>query len=227
MSRIHKILFLLAFILAAFSLQGVPAIFRQNLADLAYLPALERSPALSHPSAPETCHQTWLRTAAGSADPAYFIPPVDVAALLGCGAPYVSLLGAIQPASYADATLAVARYPDDPDAWFWLGETAQAVAPQAALAAYSRVVQLEPSNGLAWCRLGLRYQVTGQLQAAVEAYLSCCRNGDPGSNGCYGAGAIMEKLGDPRLAVEYYRLSKYEGAQKRADELESQLGAGK
>jgi tetratricopeptide (TPR) repeat protein len=227
MSRIHKILFLLVFILAAFSPQGVLALFRQNLVDLAYLPAAtENSKDLSHPFGPETCRQTWLRTAAGSADPAYFIPPGDVAAILGCGTEYVSLLSAIQPANYEVASLAVARYPDNPSAWFWLGQTAEAFDWKIAQEAYSHMVQLEPSNGLAWCRLAEHYENYGQFQAAADAYLSCCRNGDPGYIGCSGAGRMMEKLGNPRQAIAYYRLSKWPKAQERADALESQLGAG-
>ena len=99
----------------------------------------------------------------------------------------------------------------------------QADDPQAALAAYSRVVQLQPSNGLAWCRLGLVNEKTGQTLPAVDAYLGCCRNGNSGANGCYGAGRMMEKLGDPRKAIEYYRLSSYVDSLQRADELEKQL----
>jgi len=224
MSRIHKILFLLAFIFVAIL---IPGLFKQNLAYLPYLPAVPaNAQALSHTN-PETCEQTWMRTAAGSANPAYFIPPGDVAALLECGASYVSLLSAIQPMNYEDASLAVARYPDNPTFWFWLGETERTTAPQAALEVYSRVLQLEPTNGLAWCRLGEYYEKAKQLQTAVDAYLSCCQNGDPSSAGCLGAGRMMVKLGNPRQAIVYYRLSKSDNVQKLADKLESQLGAGK
>jgi hypothetical protein len=61
------------------------------------------------------------------------------------------------------------------------------------------------------------------LEQAANAYLNCCLNGDPGSNGCYGAGCMMERLGNlPQAIAYYYRLSCWEEAQNRADELERQ-----
>jgi len=43
-------------------------------------------------------------------------------------------------------------------------------------------------------------------QAALDAFLQSRYHGDPGANGCYGAGWVMEGLGDPQQAIEYYRL---------------------
>lgn len=60
-------------------------------------------------------------------------------------------------------------------------------------------------------------------QAALEAYLQSCYHGDSGANGCLGASRMAEKLGDPRAAIQYYRLSRYRGALQRADELEQML----
>ena len=57
-------------------------------------------------------------------------------------------------------------------------------------------VSLAPKNGLAWCRLGYSYEQTHELEQAATAYLNCCLNGDRGSNGCYGAGRVMEQLGN-------------------------------
>ena len=50
-----------------------------------------------------------------------------------------------------------------------------------------------------------------------------CLNGDPGANGCYGAGSIARELGDLEAAIRYYRLSNWEEALSLADELENQL----
>ena len=224
MLRIHKILFSLSFILIAVTILGL---FRQNLISLPYMSAVS---AISKPttlSASETCQQSWLRVAASSANPSYFIQPGDVSVLLDCGLEYASLLSAIQPHNYEYAFIAAARYPDDPDIWLWLGDASGSTVPQTAILAYSHVVQLQPANGLAWCLLAKRYENAKQPQAALNAYIPCCHNGDPGSYGCYGAGRLLEKLGTPQQAIAYYRLSQWDKSLKRADVLQAQLNAGK
>jgi hypothetical protein len=221
MPRIHKIFFLLALFLASFS---TLILFKQNVTDLAFLPAVsENSKVLIPPSGTEPCQQTWLRTAAGSANRSYFIPPEDVSRLLACDEPYVSLISAIQPKNYQAASMAVSLYPENPHVWFWLGDTIQTVAPATALAAFSHVVSLEPTNGLAWCRIGTIDEKVGQTQTATDAYLRCCLNSDPEVKGCFGAGQMMEKLGNLRQAIVYYRMSTWDKSLQRADVLESKL----
>jgi len=121
------------------------------------------------------------------------------------------------------ALLATQYYPDSSKAWFWLGEATAPTDHLGARQAYLRTVALAPRYGLAWCRLGRNYESNSELEKATEAWLNCCLNGDPGKNGCYGAGRMMEQLGNPQQAIEYYRRSHWEGALNRADELEKQL----
>lgn len=142
---------------------------------------------------------------------------------LGCAPNYLSLLQAVLPQDKGMALLATQRYPDSSKAWFWLGEAIAPTDHLAARQAYLRTVALAPDDGLAWCRLGSSYEHDGEPEKASEAFLNCCLNGDRGSNGCYGAGRIMERLGNVQKAIEYYRLSRWEGALKRAEELENQL----
>ena len=140
-----------------------------------------------------------------------------------CSPGNLSMLRALLPQDMDMALLATQYYPDHSETWFWLGE---AVAPTdylGARQAYLRTVALSPRYGLAWCRLGQNYEYDGDLEKATEAWLNCCLNRDPGSNGCYGAGRMMEQLGDPQQAIEYYRRSHWEGALNRAEELEKQL----
>ena len=94
--------------------------------------------------------------------------------------------------------------------------------PDRAIQLYRQGLQHKPHDGVRWRELGDLLSRTDP-RAALEAYLESCYNGDPGSNGCYGAGRMMEKLGDPQQAIEYYRRSHWEGALNRADELEKQL----
>ena len=142
---------------------------------------------------------------------------------LGCSPGNLFLLAIVLPLDIDMARLATQLYPDSSQAWFWLGE---AIAPTDYLGsrqAYLHVIALRPHHGLAWCRLGRNYESDGGLEIATQAWLNCCYHGDPGSNGCYGAGRMMEQLGNLPKAIEYYHLSRWDGAQKRADELEDQL----
>jgi tetratricopeptide (TPR) repeat protein len=85
---------------------------------------------------------------------------------------------------------------------------------------YAESARLNPSDGLAWCRLGWVEEAQERLPSALDAFWQCCQNGDPGSNGCYSAGRVAEKLGDIPAAIRYYRLSHWSPALQRADELE-------
>jgi tetratricopeptide (TPR) repeat protein len=142
---------------------------------------------------------------------------------LGCSPEYISMVQAVMSADQGLAELATQRYPDQINAWFWLGDAAASVGPLAARPSYLRILAISPQNGLAWCRLGSTYEQTGEYEKAVEAFLSCCLNGDPGANGCYHAGGNMERLGDFKQAIAYYRLSRWQGALDRAQELEKSL----
>jgi tetratricopeptide (TPR) repeat protein len=121
------------------------------------------------------------------------------------------------------ATLATQLYPGRSEAWFWLGEArSQSGETEQAIPAYQQAAALDPNAGQAWCILGnlLRGQSRSQ---ARDAYVQCCLNGDPGSNGCFNAGAIEEQWGNIQNAIYYYRLSHWEGSQSQADRLEERL----
>jgi tetratricopeptide (TPR) repeat protein len=142
---------------------------------------------------------------------------------LGCSPVYRSLVQTILPEDQDLARLTTQYYPESSEAWFWLGEASTPSDPQGARQAYLKTLTLSPHNGLAWCRLGLNYEKNSEFDKAADAWLNCCLNGDPGANGCYGAGRMMERLGNLPQAIVYYRLSVWETAQNRADELEKQL----
>ena len=81
---------------------------------------------------------------------------------------------------------------------------------------------LAPDSGQRWLELA-RLLAGRDDQASLEAYLQACLNGDPGANGCAHAASIVEARGDLATAIRYYRLSNWEEAQRRADELERSL----
>jgi tetratricopeptide (TPR) repeat protein len=143
---------------------------------------------------------------------------------LACSQQYLSMLRAKVPQDQELASLATQLYPRSAQAWFWLAETsAPADRSVGARQAYLRVVELDPQSGLAWCRLGVNYEISHEYGNATQGFLKCCQNGDPGRNGCFGAGRMMEKLGNLTQAITYYRLSRFDVAQQRADELEIQI----
>ena len=118
---------------------------------------------------------------------------------------------------------AVRIYPKNYLAWFWLGDTLSPSDPSAAKQAYLQSVSLSPYYALAWCRLGSFYRKEENYKEALDAFTNCCYDGDPGSNGCYGAGKVLEILGDPQRAIKFYRRSHWEVALNRAKELAKEL----
>jgi tetratricopeptide (TPR) repeat protein len=142
---------------------------------------------------------------------------------LGCSPDNLSLVQAVFPEDQDLARMATQHYPESFKAWFWLGEAAAQSDPQSARQAYLQTVTLSPHNGLAWCHLGENYQHNSEFEKAFKPFLNCCLNGDPSSYGCYGAGLMMEQLGNLPQAIIYYRLSRWETALKRAQELEALL----
>ena len=136
----------------------------------------------------------------------------------------ISILRTVLPFDKDMALLATQLYPDSSESWFWLGDSIGGWRDLlGARQAYLHAIALSPHNSMAWCGLGYNYEINNEFEKSSEAYLNCCSYGDPGSNGCYGAGRMMEQLGDPQQAIEYYRRSRWEGSLNRADELENQL----
>ena len=97
-----------------------------------------------------------------------------------------------------------------------------AESPESAIDLYRQGLALAPDDGRRWLALGELLRASDPT-AAEEAYLQACRHGDPGANGCLGAGWLAEQRGDLLRAIEIYRLSNWEGARREADALEQQL----
>ncbi len=176
--------------------------------------------AMLKPIAGDDCRVVWQVILMAYANNDRSEIEADWKHLLDCTPNAIDWLFEMFPEREDMAGEAAILYPKEPLAWFWLGEQAnQAVNPQRALQYYSETIRLDPANGLAWCRLGNIHEDQEQLQTAMVDYWQCCLNGDRGSNGCYGAGRIAEKLGDIPAAIQYYRHSHWLPALQRADAL--------
>lgn len=143
--------------------------------------------------------------------------------LLRCGPEYIRIVEIFAPDQLHFAEEAVDKFPDQPEAWFWLAKVLVAENRQSAISAYQKGLSLNESNGLAWCDLGRLYEAEGKIDSAVEAFGNCCVNGDPGSNGCWGAGRMMENQGDIPQAIRYYRMSTWTKARERAQDLDNSV----
>ncbi|MDD5368670.1 MAG: hypothetical protein PHQ40_06290 [Anaerolineaceae bacterium] len=135
----------------------------------------------------------------------------------------VSMLRAVQPQNAVLATSAINHFPREAASYIWLGEITAQQDTNKAIELYNQAVGLDPRDGLTWCHLGSLYYQREMHIASANAYLQCCLNGDPGVNGCWGAGQLMEELGAPNIAIQYYRYSTWQKSQDRADQLENQL----
>jgi O-antigen ligase len=145
-----------------------------------------------------------------------------------CSADYIAYVAVLAPEDADLARRAVAAQPDSADGYFWLasllaGANSPSVAADEAIALYRHGLSLAPDDGRRW--LALAQLLEGRDDAAaLDAFLQACLHGDPGANGCLGAGRLAEARGDLPAAIHYYRLSNWEGARDRAGELERRLG---
>ena len=135
-----------------------------------------------------------------------------------CNASLILYLHTLLPEKADWAVYATRTQPESAEAWFWLGD----LQPENRLEYYQKGLQFDPTDGRRWIAVGDMLQNIIP-QAAIEAYLQGCYNGDPGFNGCVRAGGIAERQGLFEEAIQYYRLSQWEGSQTRADRLEQQL----
>jgi tetratricopeptide (TPR) repeat protein len=173
----------------------------------------------------EDCHSIWLLSViAGKLNN----EPRQYAlwsSYLSCSRSDMNLIHAVAPENQQLAEQAIRQHPETAEGWFWLADIYydNKNNPIEMIQIYTHALELDSSNGLAWCNLGRVYEARNEPVLAENAFLQCCFHGDPGSHGCLGAGRLAEKRGELELAIKYYRFSKYQGARDRADQLEKQI----
>jgi tetratricopeptide (TPR) repeat protein len=230
MNRIRKAV-LIGFLLTASIASGVLLIrpasrnhaFHQALETILAQPAnLDQAISQLNPEIDIDCRVNWqiITLASGMDTPLNVEDYIDK--LLACTPNSVDWLLMLYPEREDLAARAAQRYPEEPKAWFWLGDLANNAGDLVSAKKYfTESVSLDPTYALAWCRLGRINENQGVLDDAEESFWQCCANGDPGSNGCYGAGRMAEKLDDIPAAIQYYRRSHWQPALQRADALEA------
>lgn len=140
-----------------------------------------------------------------------------------CSAEFLHLASKYRPIDLELAQEATQLYPTAYDAWVWLGFSQEYAQPNSGLAAYQQAVSLNPQAGAVWCHIGQISENLALFSQAETAYLECCNNQDPGDAGCFGAGRMAEKTGNPNQALQYYLRSRSPQAAERAGELKKQI----
>ena len=168
--------------------------------------------------AEQNCRAYWYQGVIRESNSADIVPYETLEAALDCDPNLIAILQSKYPENIALAEHAVAAQPDSAEAWFWLGD----LLPEKRVQYYLHGLDLSPNDGRRWISVGDMLREPDP-EAALQAYLNGCFNGDPGANGCLRAGSVAEELGDYQSALKYYRLSSYIGSHRRADELEQRL----
>jgi len=169
------------------------------------------------------CHFKWL-----SFDPIINKTPFEkndqvIDELLNCSLLHVYFIRIFTPTDMELAQKASLIYPEDPGIIFWLADGIEKDNPDQAELLFRRIVELVPSDGKAWHRLARLVAANGFIDEAIGYNIKSCYNNDPGSNGCYGAGRLLEQQGRFEEAIYYYRLSRHDFIRANADRLEEFL----
>ena len=168
------------------------------------------------------CSTYWLRALVHHSRGDMSSRDQNLADAMHCDDRLVILAHKFFPEDLGLAHLAIKAAPKNAEAWFWLAEVRSEEDKEQAIELFKHGLALDPKDGVRWRMLGDLLR-GGDPEGSISAYLQSCYNGDPGVNGCARAGSVAEQLGLYELAIQYYRLSKYQKALHRADELEAQL----
>ena len=169
------------------------------------------------------CHFKWL-----TFDPVVKKTPFDkndqvVDELLNCSLMHVYFIRIFAPTDMALAQKASLIYPEDPGILYWLADGIEKDDPDQAEQLFRKIVELAPSDGKAWHRLARLVEAKGFIDEAIGYNIKSCYNNDPGSNGCYGAGRLLEQQGRYEEAISFYRLSRHDFIRANSDRLEEFL----
>jgi len=140
--------------------------------------------------------------------------------VISCSPLQMRMLRKMFPSSLTLAQIASSAYPGDPYPLYWIIEITDPGISVQSKPLIEKILSIDPTEGVAWRYLGIIYLKEGNIPAAIDAHINCCLNGDPGVNGCYNAGRLLEEQGNYNEALYYYRLSRWPTSQQVADRLE-------
>jgi tetratricopeptide (TPR) repeat protein len=119
----------------------------------------------------------------------------------------LTLVRSAAPYNVALAQYAAELYPEQAEAYFWLGDAyrEEGQNPQA-LQAYETGLTWQPEQDAnAWMSVGRLYEAEGAWEQAVHAYSQACHYVDQGKNGCPHAGRLYLAHEQYELAAQRYR----------------------
>ncbi|MEJ5312817.1 MULTISPECIES: tetratricopeptide repeat protein [Anaerolinea] len=224
----------LFFLFLALMISGVlPQAVRVNRAGMEVLHTLvQKDPqALKHfsvqwaDSSSQDCRLLWLSAVSTVSSQGALLSHEVLLRAIRCQPGYLEVLRGLAPYDVSLAEEVVRLYPRNPSALMWLAEVKERFDRVQATELYEIVTRVDPKNGLAWCRLGAQRQNQGDLDRALTAFQECCVHGDPGSNGCWRAGGILEQQGHLEEAIFWYNQSRFSSALKRAQDLQQRISA--
>jgi tetratricopeptide (TPR) repeat protein len=88
--------------------------------------------------------------------------------------------------------------------WFELASELELTAPDEAIDAYERALQLDPKHADAHLNLGRLLHEDAQLEAAEEHYRAALDDADDGATARFNLGVVLEDQGRPSEAREAY-----------------------
>jgi tetratricopeptide (TPR) repeat protein len=183
-----------------------------------------RSISISDPTL--NCHLRWFELLLK-----YRQQPVDsddpiFGEVISCSSLIMRMLRKMYPMNLELAKLSALTYPDQTFPLYWIFDITNSPINPNSRDLIEKIIELNPKEGLAWRYLGLIYLQEGNISEAISAHINSCLNGDPGFHGCHGAGSLLEQEGEYDQAIYFYRLSRWQVSQQKADDLEKRITKG-
>lgn len=183
-------------------------------------PALET--AMEYLDDEDTCWTHWLKGVTYHAVGDAVRRDAEWQAFLDCAPAGAVMVEAYFPEDRSWAERAVKLAPEEAESWFWLARLAERKEPALAAEAYRQGLERNPYDAMRWQSYGFVLMNTAGEEQALQAFIRSC---ELGGNGCRRVGAIMERRGDLRTAIQYYRADPSLIFQRYADELEAKLNS--
>lgn len=209
MKKLFLFIVFVIFFVIVLSYTFLQDLFGLNLTalDAAHWALLDQPFIGEHPKSlqtSQTCSVQWLESFPALAQGDVEACNLAYQHAAACDPVYVKYLHTMYPQDLAMAQMILQAQPGSAESWFWVGD----LIPEKKIEYYRQGLTIDPKDGRRWISLGDALNQTDP-QAAIQAFLQGCYNGDPGYNGCGRAGNIAESLGLYEDAVRYYLLSSY------------------
>lgn len=170
-----------------------------------------------------SCHIKWLQISTIKENNEFQERYIEINELLDCSYLHMRMIRNKFPDNQGLAGQAAFLYPNDTAPLYWLIEASDPEITEKSKNIVQRILNINPKDGLAWRYLGIIYIKQGDIPGAIDAHINSCFNGDPGVNGCYNAGRLLEQEGKFEEALYYYRLSSWSVSKENANRLEAEL----